>query len=90
MVELVSKEQAVNILRMYELELSRGVTHAYAKARHKMEELPSIELVKCKDCKFKRPYEEDGEVFDYCALEVKPNRNWTVEDTDFCSWGERR
>ena len=49
-----------------------------------------IVVVRCKDCKFIRPYEEDGETYNYCALEVRPNRNWTVEDTDFCSWGERR
>jgi len=46
-------------------------------------------IVRCGECKFKRLYDEDGEAFDYCALEVRPNRNWTVEDTDFCSWGER-
>lgn len=50
---------------------------------------PTIEVVHCKDCKFKRLY--DGETkYYYCALEDKPNRNWSVDDWNFCSWAERK
>lgn len=40
-------------------------------------------LVRCKDCEFKMLY--DGETkYYYCAL-----INRSVDDCDFCSWGER-
>lgn len=47
-----------------------------------------LELIYCEDCKFRR-WEEDEEYY-YCALEDRPNRNWSVDKTDFCSWGERK
>ena len=48
------------------------------------------ELIRCKDCKYKRLYDYDGETkYYYCALEDRPNRQWSVDDTDFCSWGEK-
>lgn len=45
------------------------------------------EIIRCKDCKFRRWEETEG--FYYCALEDRPNRNWSINDTDFCSWAER-
>ena len=48
-----------------------------------------IDLVRCKECKFKSLY--DGETkYYYCALEDRPNRNWSVDDWDYCYWGERK
>lgn len=47
-------------------------------------------IVRCKDCKYKRLYDEGETKYYYCALEDRPNRNWSVDDTDYCSWGERR
>lgn len=50
---------------------------------------PSIDLVRCGECRFKRLY--DGETkYYYCALEDRPNRHWSVDDWNFCYWGERR
>lgn len=47
------------------------------------------ELVRCSECKFKSLY--DGETkYYYCALEDRPNRNWSVDDWNFCFWGERK
>ena len=46
-----------------------------------------VEVVRCKDCKYKRLYDEGETKYYYCALEDRPNRNWTVDDTDYCSWG---
>lgn len=52
--------------------------------------MPSMEIVRCKECKYKR-INEDGETrYYYCALEDRPNRQWSVDDTDYCSWGEVR
>lgn len=46
-------------------------------------------LVRCRECKYKRIYDDDEEKYYYCALEDRPNRQWSVDDTDYCSWGER-
>lgn len=54
-----------------------------------IEEMPSIDLVRCGECKFKSLY--DGETkYYYCALEDRPNRQWSVDDWNFCYWGERK
>lgn len=47
------------------------------------------ELICCGECKFIRWYEDEDEGYYYCALEDRPNRNWSVDESDFCSWGER-
>ena len=47
------------------------------------------ELVRCAECKFKSLY--DGETkYYYCALEDRPNRNWSVDDWNYCFWAERK
>ena len=51
--------------------------------------IDAVEVVRCKDCKYKRLYDEDDTKYYYCALEDRPNRNWSVDDTDYCSWGEK-
>lgn len=48
-----------------------------------------VKVVRCKDCEYKRLCDEDETKYYYCALEDRPNRNWSVDDTDYCSWGER-
>ena len=50
------------------------------------------ELIRCKECKYIRIYndDDDGTQYYYCALEDRPNRQWSVDETDFCSWGERK
>lgn len=53
-----------------------------------IEALSEPSIVRCKDCKFKS-LDDDGDTkYYYCALEDRPNRNWSVDDTDYCSWGE--
>lgn len=50
---------------------------------------PSIDIITCAECKFKRLY--DGETkYYYCALEDRPNRQWSVDDWNYCCWGERK
>ena len=46
-------------------------------------------IVHCKDCLYKQLMDEGDTKYYYCALEDRPNRNWSVDDTDYCSWGER-
>ena len=46
------------------------------------------DIVRCKECKHKRIY--DGETkYDYGALEDRPNRQWSIDEMDYCSWAER-
>ena len=52
------------------------------------EALDQDKIIYCKDCKFIRRLGYEG--YNYCALEDRPNRNWSVDETDFCSWAERK
>lgn len=49
-----------------------------------------VEVVRCEDCIYKRIQDDGITHYYYCALEDRPNRQWSVDDTDFCFWGERR
>ena len=60
----------------------------YESGTKQLESLPSINIVHCKECKFKRLYDDETKYF-YCALEDRPNRNWSVDEWNFCWWGER-
>ena len=65
-------------------------THRFDKANQIIHDaLSAVEVVRCKDCKYKRLYDEGDTKYYYCALEDRPNRNWSVDDTDYCSWGEK-
>ena len=49
----------------------------------------AVEIVRCYECKYKRIY--DGETkYYYCALEDRPNRQWSIDDWNYCCWGERK
>ena len=52
-------------------------------------EQDTIDIVRCKECKWKRLYDEGDTKYYYCALEDRPNRQWSIDETDYCSWGER-
>lgn len=54
-----------------------------------IDDAPTIDIVRCKECKFIRIYEDETSFY-YCALEDRPNRQWSVDETDYCSWGERK
>lgn len=54
-----------------------------------LELVENNEIIRCRDCKFKSLY--DGETkYYYCALEDRPNRQWSVDDWNYCYWGERK
>ena len=58
-------------------------------AKDTIDNARSIDLVTCAECRFKRLY--DGETkYYYCALEDRPNRQWSVDDWNYCYWGERK
>ena len=50
--------------------------------------IDAVSVVRCKECRYKRIY--DGETkYYYCALEDRPNRQWSIDEMDYCSWAER-
>ena len=55
-----------------------------------IEKAPFIDLVRCAECKFKSLYDDGETKYYYCALEDRPNRQWSVDDWNFCFWGERK
>lgn len=57
-----------------------------------IEALPSIDLVRCKECKHRVVEEQSwGEYNEYCDLWCDGNGYWaSVNADDFCSYGERR
>ena len=93
-MDLISKEDAVALIKA---EMDKIRTHSLVDgtarinlrlAKNIIEDMPTIDIVRCKDCKIKRIY--DGETkYYYCALEDRPNRQWSIDETDYCSWGER-
>lgn len=63
----------------------------------RIEEAPSIDIVRCRECKYWQPHEQYGydedndEYHDYCALLVPEDDYYAVtrKADDFCSYGER-
>lgn len=90
MTDLISRADAIAYIdRVIKSGLGRYKSLNYI--RKYISALPSadaVEVIRCKDCKFKRLYDEGDTKYYYCALEDRPNRNWSVDDTDYCSWGE--
>ena len=95
MTNLISRADAIKAIRKCKFEsvMPSDWYRGMECAQDIVEALPSaeaVEVVRCKDCKYKRLYDEGETKYYYCALEDRPNRNWSVDDTDYCSWGERR
>lgn len=79
--------------RLHELALDkwnqRTVT-SWSKAYLKCENMvynaqtvDAVEIVRCKDCKWFEPEDEDGDCWCYC------NNDITCRD-GYCSWGEKK
>lgn len=49
----------------------------------KIEALPRVEIVRCKECKYRYGDKEEP----YCSR-INPYSGVRVKDEDFCSWGE--
>ena len=78
-----------DIPRYYYEKVVGNMAHEINMLKEQLESADAVEVVRCKDCKFKRLYDDGDTKYYYCALEDRPNRNWSVDDTDYCSWGER-
>ena len=63
-------------------------THRFDKANRIILEALQTDVVRCKDCEYKRLMDDGETKYYYCAL--KAHEEWSVDDTDFCSWGEMK
>ena len=64
-----------------------GLTERYVFYR--INEAPTIDIVRCKECKFSARYVDDGHI--ECRLYSHPLRHdyHEMKADDFCSYGER-
>lgn len=79
--------------------LAEGFTEA-DRIIQKIQSVDAVEVVRCKECRFAKPYERmDGKTGYYCQFcghSFKYGTNWerlynpVKESDDFCSYGERR
>ena len=75
----------------YEEDMENAFAHGYTDAESNFRKMIAdgelIEVVRCKDCKYKNVYRfpPKYDERDYCEKHEK-----TVDVADFCSWGERR
>ena len=69
-------------------EFFTNETYTEGMLRDDIHNLPSAEpeIIRCKDCK----YWEESFPFDLCMLTKAKNNIWRSDETDFCSWAERR
>lgn len=85
MNEYIKKSEAVDVIVKYPYEIA-GKT---ATAIKMIEDLPSadvVEVVRCKDCVYCRPY-NDGKLYCHKKADIFVPM---VDANDFCSYGERR
>lgn len=73
-------EKGTNMEKIYRVQMNKHGMPNFATAE---------EVVKCKDCRFKSLYDDGETHYYYCALEDRPNRQWSIDETDYCSWAER-
>lgn len=81
-MELIDKKELIETLKK-----SPVWTGLDAMAR--INTMDTTDIVRCKECKYISIYEDETSFY-YCALECRPNRQWSVDETDYCSWGERK
>lgn len=95
MNDLISRQDALDALATYIHHVDRAIgtgklsdQQCVESAHSIIDEVPSAEpeIIRCKDCK----YWEESFPFDLCMLTKAKNNIWRSDETDFCSWAERR
>ena len=107
-MELISKEEAIALIKA---EMDKIPTHNLVDgtarinlrlAKNIIEDMPSIDIVRCKECKH-RPIKEDADGENYGFNLIEPNDgdescpclvsdgwySWMPEDDFYCGYGER-
>ena len=91
MTEYITKEQAIN--EVWDAFTSRDDPDLGRVIEENIERLPAadvVEVVRCKDCADFRPWGGQSKLGD-CMVYVCDGENpFTMEETDFCSDGDRK
>lgn len=88
MSDLISRQDAINVMCNKVCGVDYCGCATDCNEIKGIMELPSAgpEIIRCKDCK----YWEESFPFDLCMLTKAKNNIWRSDETDFCSWAERR
>ena len=79
----MTKQEAIEQFKDYENSgWSKSITPSSEALGMAIEALEQQDICYCKDCNIRN---KDG----YCMRQMTLNLITMVEDTDFCSWGER-
>lgn len=91
MTEYITKEQAID--EVWDAFMSRDDPDLGRVIEENIERLPAadvVEVVRCKDCADFRPWGGQSKLGD-CMVYVCDGENpFTMEETDFCSDGDRK
>ena len=60
------------------------------KCIEKINRMPMMEVVRCKDCKHCKKYKNRFDPMANLFMCVRLAYGWRVDEDDFCSYGERR
>ena len=91
MTEYITKEQAID--EVWDAFTSRDDPDLGRVIEENIERLPAadvVEVVRCKDCKDFRPWGGQSKLGDCMVCVCDGENPFTMEETDFCSDGERR
>lgn len=97
MSELISKQTAIRVFAEYEKRTTPLWSIAYQdtleewidKVTETLSDIPTIDLVHCKECKFWENYECQCE---WASTDHEGGASYSLDRdaNDFCSYGERR
>ena len=91
MTEYITKEQAID--EMWDAFTSRDDPDLGRVIEENIKRLPAadvVEVVRCKDCADFRPWGGQSKLGDCMVYVCDLEDPFTMEETDFCSDGERR
>ena len=85
MSRYIDKDKVLQYVKTYQAQLSLGMIGREVDSGDLIKAiniLPTIDIVRCKDCKYYTPLDESRPF--YCSIGI-----WKVNADDFCSFGER-
>lgn len=70
-----------------------GKNYMWSVAKNLINKMPSadvVEVVRCKDCKYREEYKIFGRPTAYYCLRGCVDSNLSLNENDYCCWGERK
>lgn len=84
--KLIFETKREKLRRPYDAGYHAWLDSALDIAKHTLEETPEC-IVRCKDCKHYRVFEEEGKTIHHCR---RDEACVTPEENGFCSYGEAK